>query len=102
MSLATAAPSASATASLSLVPPPPPGYRVSPHWVIPKRRPPYILDKILAALSALGASAEDVVRTRIYIVDEADVLGISRAHGRVFVAIKPANILVVVAKLIGN
>ena len=40
--------------------------------------------------------------TRIYIVDEADVLGISRAHGRVFGAIKPANTLVVVAKLIGN
>lgn len=62
----------------------------------------YILDKILAALTALGASAEDVVRTRIYIVDEADVLEISKAHGRVFAAIKPANTLVVVAGLIGD
>ena len=62
----------------------------------------YILDKILAALTALGASANDVVRTRIYIVDEADVLDISRAHGRIFSEIKPANTLVVVAGLIGD
>ncbi|MET1416465.1 aldo/keto reductase [Roseibium sp. HPY-6] len=62
----------------------------------------YILDKILAALTALGASAKDVVRTRIYIVDEADVLDISKAHGRVFADIKPANTLVVVAGLIGD
>jgi len=62
----------------------------------------YILDKILAALGALGAGAEDVVRTRIYITDEADVLDISRAHGRVFAGIKPANTLVVVAGLIGD
>ncbi|QFT47301.1 General stress protein 69 [Roseivivax sp. THAF40] len=62
----------------------------------------YVLDKILAALSALGAGPEDVVRTRIYITDEADVAAISRAHGRVFGAVKPANTLVVVAGLIGG
>lgn len=62
----------------------------------------YVLDKILAALSALGAKAEHVVRTRIYITDEADVLAVSKAHGRVFGDIKPANTLVVVAGLIGG
>lgn len=62
----------------------------------------FILDKILAALSALGAGAEDVVRTRIYVTDEQDALAVSRAHGRVFGEIKPANTLVVVAKLIGD
>ncbi|NNF71051.1 MAG: aldo/keto reductase [Rhodobacteraceae bacterium] len=62
----------------------------------------FVIDKILAALSALGATAEDVVRTRIYIVDDADVEAVSRAHGRVFGAIKPANTLVVVAGLIGG
>ncbi|MDW3222008.1 MAG: aldo/keto reductase [Paracoccaceae bacterium] len=62
----------------------------------------YVLDKILAALQALGAKAEHVVRTRIYITDEADVLAISHAHGRVFGHIKPANTLVVVAGLIGG
>jgi enamine deaminase RidA (YjgF/YER057c/UK114 family) len=62
----------------------------------------FVLDKILAALAALGASETDVVRTRIYITDEADVEAVSRAHGRVFGAIKPANTLVVVAGLIGG
>ncbi|MHA6345300.1 aldo/keto reductase [Roseivivax sp. CAU 1761] len=62
----------------------------------------YVLDKILAALSALGARAEDVVRTRIYLTDAADAEAVSRAHGRVFGEIKPANTLVVVAGLIGG
>lgn len=62
----------------------------------------YALDKILAALQALGAKAEHVVRTRIYITDEADVMAISQAHGRIFGQIKPANTLVVVAGLIGG
>lgn len=62
----------------------------------------YAIDKILAALAALGASAKDVVRTRIYITDEADVETVSRAHGRVFGAVKPANTLIVVAGLIGG
>ena len=62
----------------------------------------FVLDKILAALAAFGAGAGDVVRTRIYITDEADVMEVSRAHGRVFGDIKPANTLVVVAGLIGG
>lgn len=62
----------------------------------------FVIDKILAALSAFGTSAEDVVRTRIYITDEAEVEAISRAHGLVFGTIKPANTLVVVAGLIGG
>ncbi|WP_413716994.1 aldo/keto reductase [Silicimonas sp. MF1-12-2] len=62
----------------------------------------FIIDKILAALTALGASAKDVVRTRIYITDEKDTAAVSKAHGRVFGEIKPANTLVVVAGLIGG
>ncbi|SDL10940.1 aldo/keto reductase [Aliiruegeria lutimaris] len=62
----------------------------------------FILDKILAALSALDAGAEDVVRTRIYLTNETDVLAVSRAHGRIFGDIKPANTLVVVKELIGD
>ena len=62
----------------------------------------YILDKILASLTALGASMDDVVRTRIYITDVNDVERVSTAHGRIFGSIKPANTLIVVAKLIGN
>ena len=61
----------------------------------------FILDKILAALSGLGAGPEDIDRTRIYLTDENDVHPVSGAHGRVFTDIKPANTLVVVANLIG-
>lgn len=62
----------------------------------------YILDKIQSALTALGASAEDVVRTRVYLTDPDDALPVSRAHGRVFGEIKPANTLLAVARLIGD
>ncbi|WP_300060658.1 aldo/keto reductase [uncultured Roseobacter sp.] len=62
----------------------------------------FVIDKILAALAAFGAAAEDVVRTRIYITYETDVDAVSRAHGRVFGSVKPANTLVVVAGLIGG
>ncbi|WP_222869445.1 aldo/keto reductase [Roseobacter fucihabitans] len=62
----------------------------------------FILDKIAEALAAFGAGPKDVIRTRIYLVDEADTLHVSNAHGRVFGEIKPANTLVVVAKLVGG
>lgn len=62
----------------------------------------YILDRIIAAIVSLGGRPEDMVRTRIYITDEADVLAISKAHGRVLGQIKPANTLVRVAGLIGD
>ncbi|WP_300035199.1 aldo/keto reductase [uncultured Roseobacter sp.] len=62
----------------------------------------FILDKIGAALSALGASTEDVIRTRVYLSDAEDVLAVSQAHGRVFGDVKPANTLLEVSRLIGD
>ncbi len=62
----------------------------------------FILDKIAAALTALGGSVEDVVRTRIYLTDARDTEAVARAHGRVFGDVKPANTLIVVAELIGD
>ncbi|WP_103333972.1 aldo/keto reductase [Pseudotabrizicola formosa] len=62
----------------------------------------YILDRIVAAVTSLGGQAEDIVRTRIYITDESDVMAVSAAHGRVFGSVKPANTLVRVAGLIGD
>lgn len=62
----------------------------------------YVLDKILAAISALGGKAEDVVRTRVYLRDAADCEAVSLAHGRVFGAIRPANTLFQVGALIGG
>ncbi len=62
----------------------------------------WILDKIAASLSSLGGRLEDVVRTRVYLRDVADWEGVSREHGRVFGAIRPANTLLQVGALIGE
>lgn len=62
----------------------------------------YILDRIIAAVTSLGGRPEDIARTRIYVTRDEDVLAISRAHGRVFGAVKPANTLVKVAGLVGD
>jgi aryl-alcohol dehydrogenase-like predicted oxidoreductase/enamine deaminase RidA (YjgF/YER057c/UK114 family) len=61
----------------------------------------YILDKIAASLAAAGGRIEDVVRTRIYLRDVSKWEPVSRAHGRVFGKILPANTLVE-AKLVGE
>ena len=62
----------------------------------------YILDKIAASIAALGGSMEDVVRTRIYLRDAKKWEPVSRAHGRVFGAVKPANTLVQAGDLVGD
>jgi enamine deaminase RidA (YjgF/YER057c/UK114 family) len=62
----------------------------------------YILDKIAASLSALGASLEDVVRTRIYVKDAAQWEAVSRVHGRYFSHVRPANALVEVSRLVDD
>ncbi|NGO53074.1 aldo/keto reductase [Allomesorhizobium camelthorni] len=62
----------------------------------------YILDKIAASITALGGRMEDVVRTRIYLRDAAQWEPVSRAHGRVFGDILPANTLIEAGNLIGD
>jgi enamine deaminase RidA (YjgF/YER057c/UK114 family) len=62
----------------------------------------YILDKIAAAITALGGRPEDVIRTRIYVRDASAWEAVSRAHGRVFGDVLPANTLVEVASLVGD
>jgi enamine deaminase RidA (YjgF/YER057c/UK114 family) len=55
---------------------------------------------VVAALDELGASVEDVVRTRQYVVsaDFADAVG--AVHGEVFGEVRPASTMVVVAGLL--
>jgi aryl-alcohol dehydrogenase-like predicted oxidoreductase/enamine deaminase RidA (YjgF/YER057c/UK114 family) len=62
----------------------------------------YILDKIAASLNALGGGMEDVVRTRIYMRDATKWEPVSRAHGRVFGEILPANTLIQAGGLVGD
>jgi aryl-alcohol dehydrogenase-like predicted oxidoreductase/enamine deaminase RidA (YjgF/YER057c/UK114 family) len=62
----------------------------------------FILDKIAASLAALGASLEDVVRTRVYVRDASQWEPVSRIHGRYFGAIRPANTLIEVSRFVGD
>ncbi len=61
----------------------------------------FVLDKIEGALRSLGASLEDVVRTRVYVRDLADWEPVARAHGERFRDVRPANTLVQ-AGLVGD
>jgi len=52
------------------------------------------------ALGEAGFALDDVVRTRMYIVDPADADVVVGVHGEIFKHVRPAATLVVVARLI--
>jgi enamine deaminase RidA (YjgF/YER057c/UK114 family) len=58
-----------------------------------------VFDIIERALVAGGFTMGDVVRTRMFVTDPADVAAISAAHGARFRDIRPAATLVIVAGL---
>jgi enamine deaminase RidA (YjgF/YER057c/UK114 family) len=74
-----------------------PGGSVDPDVRAQARR---CLDLIAAALAEAGGTVEDVVRTRVFLVDPADFEAVAKVHGEVFGEVRPANSTVVVAGLL--
>jgi enamine deaminase RidA (YjgF/YER057c/UK114 family) len=55
---------------------------------------------VAAALDELGATLDDVVRTRMYLTSAADWETVGRVHGEAFGNARPAATMVVVAALL--
>ncbi len=60
------------------------------------------LQRVVAALAALGAGPDDVVRTGIYLAPGADWEQASRAHREILGDVAPASTMLSVAALIGD
>ena len=58
------------------------------------------LEIILEALGKAGATANHVVRTRMFITDPAHADAVSRAHGAVFGEVRPAATMVVITGML--
>lgn len=55
---------------------------------------------ILKAIRELGGSADNVVRTRMYVVDAGDADRVGAVHGEIFGQVRPAATMVVVKALL--
>ena len=58
------------------------------------------LDNVLDAVTALGGTPGDVIRTRIYVVNRADCEAVGRVHGERLADVRPAATMVLVAGLL--
>lgn len=76
----------------------PDGISLHPRDAAAQARAAYAI--ALGALAEAGFDAEDVVRTRMYIVRPDDATAVAAVNGEIFGAIRPASTLVRVAGLI--
>ncbi len=60
------------------------------------------LEQALAAVTELGGTKHDVVRTRLMLAPDADWEAAARAHVQLLGSVAPANTMVYVAGLIGD
>jgi enamine deaminase RidA (YjgF/YER057c/UK114 family) len=60
------------------------------------------LANLASALEQVGATAADVVRTRMFVTDISRWEEVGRAHGEVFAEVRPATSMVEVAGLIDS
>jgi enamine deaminase RidA (YjgF/YER057c/UK114 family) len=60
------------------------------------------LEIVVESLGEVGASAEHVVRTRIYLLHADDIDEVGRAHGEVFKDVTPVTTALVVAGLLDS
>ena len=58
--------------------------------------------RALRGVEALGGSAADVLRSRVYLAPDASWEDAARAHREAFDAVRPANTTVYVAALVGD
>ena len=58
------------------------------------------LEIIVTALAEVGASAADVVRTRVYLLRAEDWQDVGRAHGEIFGDVRPATAFLVISGLL--
>ena len=58
------------------------------------------IEIVESALNELGATLNDIVRTRMYLTDASDWEAVGRVHGEAFANVRPAATMVVVATLL--
>ncbi len=62
----------------------------------------FILNKIIGYVEKAGGRKEDIVRTRLFVIDIRMWEEIGRAHGEIFREIKPVTSMIEIKSLIGD